>query len=120
VFSADELGNLQKLLSQLGLGDNESAQSDKEPRKKKRDDRAAGTDGINYPKLDPAQLLVIAGILSGALVVRSVWINNDQTAQIVLTGNLKRKTQLDKVMQQIGQLPFDQVVKAIVEHNMTF
>jgi hypothetical protein len=117
VFSADELGNFQKLLSQFGLG-NDSAQSDKGNKQNKPNNDNSGNDGINCPKLDPAQLLAIAGILSGGLAVRSVWVNNDQTVQVVLTGSLKRKTQLEKVIGQIGQLSFDEVIKAILANNL--
>jgi hypothetical protein len=113
VFSADELGNLQKLLSQLGLG----AQSDKENKQNKHNNNTGG-NGTNCPELDPTQLLAVAGILSGGLVVRSVWVNNDQTVQVILTGNLKRKTQLEKAMGQIGQMSFDEVIKAIMANNL--
>jgi hypothetical protein len=75
VFSADELGDLQRLLSQFGLG-NEDVQSDKGSKQnKRRQNDKAGGNGKNCPKLDPAQLLTIAGILSGGLAVRSVWVN---------------------------------------------
>ncbi|MCW2278593.1 hypothetical protein [Heliophilum fasciatum] len=38
----------------------------------------------------PDSLLVILGLLSGALIVSSVIIKNDQTIQIVLDGSLAR------------------------------
>jgi hypothetical protein len=120
VFSADDLGNLQKLLSQLGLGD-ENAQADNGNKQDKRsknnynNNDDSGATKNSCPRLDPAQILVIGGILSGGLLVRSVWVNDDQTVQFVLTGNLKRKTQLEKVMGLIGQLPFDKVIKAIMD-----
>ncbi|MGD8400081.1 MAG: hypothetical protein PVH64_03975 [Bacillota bacterium] len=142
MFSADDLGNLQKLLSQLGFG-NDGAQSDegnkqdkhnrdnknkqdkqhnkdkgnKQDKQSNKNDDSFGGTKKNCPRLDPTQILVIGGLLSGALVVRSVWVNNDQTVQFILTGNLKRKTQLDKMMEIIGQLPFDEVVKAMVDSS---
>jgi hypothetical protein len=116
VFSADELGSLQKLLSQFGLGNERGVQSDKGSKQNKHNNTS--DKDSNCPKLDTAQLLVIVGILSGGLIVRSVWVNNDQTVQVILTGNLKRKTHLEKVMGQIGQMSFDEVIKAILANNL--
>ena len=64
--------------------------------------------------LTPQQLLVVAGILSGELEVDSVLIGTDQRVEVILTGSLKKKTQLDMMLDQIGSLPFDEVVKAII------
>ena len=66
------------------------------------------------PNLAPSQVLVVLGLLSGALSVDSILVDKDQIVQIVLSGSLKRKTQLEKVMDQVGEMPFDDVMKAVL------
>lgn len=73
----------------------------------------SSSQACNFP-LTPSQTLVIAGILGGVLDVDSVLVDRAQEVQIVLIGSLKQKTQLDKLMDQLGALPFDDVIKAIV------
>ncbi|MCT4619921.1 MAG: hypothetical protein N4A62_11105 [Marinisporobacter sp.] len=71
----------------------------------------------NNLNLTPGQILVILALLAGVLEVESVTIDKDQGVDIVLTGSLKRpkaKTQLEKIMDQVGCLPFDQVMKNIL------
>jgi hypothetical protein len=65
--------------------------------------------------ISPEQALVIAGILGNVLKVDSVLIDRRQNVEILLTGTLKRRTQMDKLMDQIGSMPFDNVVKAFIE-----
>ena len=106
LFSAQDIENARKALDGLQAASTE--------------DNGGGANGTagGKPKkasvLTPARLLVIAGLLSDALVVDSVLVDRDQNIEIVITGSLKRKTQLDTVMRQIGQLPFEEVVAAIV------
>ncbi|QEK10959.1 hypothetical protein FQB35_00435 [Crassaminicella thermophila] len=67
--------------------------------------------------LTPAQILVIAALLGGVLEVDSIRIDKEQEVAIFLTGSLKRpkaKTQLEQIMDQIGCLPFDQVMKGLL------
>lgn len=66
-------------------------------------------------ELTPSQLLVISGILANVLEVESILLDKDQTVQILLTGTLKRETQLEKIMDQIGCMPFDKVLKTMVD-----
>lgn len=65
--------------------------------------------------LTATQLIVIAGILGGVLAVDSVLVDRDQIVQIVLEGSLKRKTELDKMLDKMGSMPFDDVLKAMLE-----
>lgn len=65
--------------------------------------------------ISPEQALVIASLLGNALRVESVLVDRNQAVEIVLTGTLKRKTQMDKLMDQIGSMPFDDVVKAFLQ-----
>ncbi|MCX7747257.1 MAG: hypothetical protein N2645_10255 [Clostridia bacterium] len=71
-------------------------------------------DQGNKVSIAPSQALIIAGILGGTLEVDSILVDKDQTVQIVLQGSLKQKTQLDKIMDQIGAMPFDEVIKAMM------
>ncbi|WP_425446472.1 hypothetical protein [Dethiothermospora halolimnae] len=97
----------KRLIKQLGL----SEDIDNLDNKKDNKDGSKKKSCIN---LSASNLLVIAGLLSGALTVDSLLVDARQEIQIVLTGSLKQKTELEKMMDQIGTMPFDEVVKAIV------
>lgn len=64
--------------------------------------------------LSASNILVIAGLLSGALEVESLLVDKNQEIQIILAGSLKQKSQLEKVMDHVGTMPFDEVVKAMI------
>jgi hypothetical protein len=66
--------------------------------------------------LTPSQLLVIAGFVAKVLEVNSITVDKDQEIQIVLNGSLKRPTQLDNIMQQIGQMPFETVFSSLLKN----
>lgn len=70
----------------------------------------------NRVTLNPSQALVIAGLLTGTLQVISVLVDRDQTVQLVLSGSLRidEQTELDRIMRQIGNMPFDEVMKAML------
>jgi hypothetical protein len=68
-----------------------------------------GNGGIN-----PSQVLIISAMLAGVLEVTSVLVDRNQTIEIVLTGSLKRKTELEKLLDQIGSKTLDEVVKAML------
>ena len=74
-----------------------------------------GEEGGKGFSITPEQALVIAGIPGNALKVESVLIDRRQNVEIVLIDTLRRKTQMDKLMDQIGSMPFDNVVKAFIE-----
>ncbi len=80
---------------------------------------SAGTGGKDgsagkAPVITPSQLIVIGGILGGALEVTSVLVDKNQTIEILLTGSLRKRTDLEKLLDQIGSMPFDEVVKAML------
>lgn len=64
--------------------------------------------------LTPAEIMLVAGILTDALSIESLSVNRDQQIQIVVGGSLKRKTELEKTLDEIGQKPFDEVLKALL------
>ncbi len=65
--------------------------------------------------LTPARALVLLGILGGVFEVNSVLVDKEQAVQVLLVGSLKRKTDLDKKLDKIGSMSFDQVMSAIIE-----
>lgn len=66
------------------------------------------------PSLNTSQILVLLGILGGVFEVTSVLVDSDQEVQVVLSGSLKRKTDLDKTLDDIGSHTFDEVMEAII------
>ena len=61
-------------------------------------------------------ILIIAGLLGGVLQVDSVLMNREQTVQIVLSGSLKRKSDVDKMLDSMGSMTFDDAMRAIIGH----
>jgi hypothetical protein len=128
VFSSEEIEKAKKFvdgLSQLNFNQDASKTKNDKPlnknskngkeQKKREKNRESGNNSGSCIHLLPSELLVIAGIVCDALQVASVLVNRNQAIEIVLVGSLKKRTQLDKVMEQIGKMPFDQVVKSIME-----
>lgn len=76
----------------------------------------ARSDGAttNGSGINPSQILIISAILAGVLEVTSVLVDRNQTIEIVLSGSLKRKTELEKLLDQIGSKTFDEVVRAML------
>ncbi len=97
---------LNQVMEQLGV--KEKYDSLNESSKKK--------NGCNT-NLSTSQLLVIVALLAGVLEVESITIDKNQVVDIILSGSLKRpkaKTQFEQIMDQVGSLPFDQVMKNIL------
>lgn len=67
--------------------------------------------------LSPSEILVIGGIIADVLQVESVLVNKDQEIEIVLAGSLKRKTELDKMLDQLGSMSFDEILKALISRT---
>lgn len=68
---------------------------------------------LKLGRLSPAQLAVIAALLSDALVVDSVLVDRNQDLQVVLTGTLRRKTKADKLLEQLGGLSLSDVLDSL-------
>lgn len=103
MFSSNQSESLIKKI--LKQGDTDNTYSDS-PDKRCHDNRKI--------RLTPAEISVIFGLLTGALSVDSILIDRDQAIEIVLTGSLKRKTELDNILDIIGSMPFDDVLKAML------
>jgi hypothetical protein len=108
VFSPDQLDILMKeAMAELGKHDL------KGQGKIGRKNNLVGVNG----RLTTAQAIVILGILTGSLNVFSVLVDADQLVSVVLRGTLKKeeKNEIDNIVAQIGNLPFDDVVKAMLK-----
>jgi hypothetical protein len=53
-------------------------------------------------KLTPAQLAVLAGLLTNALTVDSVMIDKDKKIEIVLAGSLRKATKMDRLLEEMS------------------
>lgn len=120
MFSFEDLEKIRQAMLQLGYPWGEA--KDNRP-KGKNCQKTRKEDGPNNAQsisdcinLGPAQILVIAGFLTGVLQVDSILVNRQQVIEIVLTGSLKKPTQLDKVMEQVGKMPFERVMQSIMDN----
>lgn len=68
----------------------------------------------NSINITTSQALVILGLLAGVLEPISILIDRNQTVQIILSGSLKEETQLEKIMDQVRKMPFDEVMRALL------
>ncbi|MDD4237394.1 MAG: hypothetical protein PHT62_02375 [Desulfotomaculaceae bacterium] len=114
---------LKQVISQLDRGEGLASQAS--PRTEQTNGGCAGatqdggtgsgTGGTKGLQLSPQKILVVLGLLGGVLEVTSVLVDKDQTVQFVLSGTLKRPTRLDKMMNEIGKMPFDDVLKTVLD-----
>ena len=88
---------------------------DSEDDRQKKNSNVSTSD-INgkMPSLTPSKALVIAGLIGNVFTVDSILVDKNQRVEIVLSGILKQKTQLEKIMDQVGKMPFDEVLRSIV------
>ncbi len=114
MYSSDQLDILiQEAMTSLGMQNN--TQNDNT--KSKNYSRNTKSQKQTKKNLTSAEALVIAGILGGSLTVDSVLVDANQTINIVLTGSLKKKSnndKLDGILDQLGKVPFDDVVAAML------
>jgi len=66
----------------------------------------------NTMSLTPAQILVIIGLLTGALQVDAILIDRDQTVIVYLEGDLK--VNMAKAMDQAKSMSFEELLKSIL------
>ncbi len=115
MFSTDELEEIIKKVMAL-IGYERKEKSSQSHCKKNTDSHGNPNDGAANScfKIEPADILVISALVTGALNVDSILVSKDQIVQIVLSGSLKRPTELDKVMEEVGKAPFEQVIKSLL------
>ncbi len=117
MFSPDDLNSLFKEVI-AHYGGNTCNKSGKNNRSDQGGPNNQSNKGNQSSKdknaVTPSQALVIAGILGGVLEVDSVLVDKEQRVEILLVGSLRQKTQLEKTFDQIGQIPFDEVLRALL------
>ncbi|WEG15958.1 hypothetical protein PQ478_15760 [Alkalihalophilus pseudofirmus] len=67
--------------------------------------------------LTPQQIAVIAALATNALTVRAVLVDNEQNVEIVLQGNLRKQTQLEKIIDKVSEMPFGDVIDAFMNRK---
>ncbi|MFB4321276.1 MULTISPECIES: hypothetical protein [Paenibacillus] len=68
----------------------------------------------SLPKLSPAQIAVIVGILTNALEVNSVLVDKDQKVQVLLEGSIRKKTKADKVAEELDDISVSDLIEAYI------
>lgn len=106
MFSPEQLNSISKtIMEKLGGNGTRGCSSDK-------------PQDCNVEKkqisLTPVQLLVIMGIITGSLDIDSLLVDKNQEIQILLVGSLKQKTSLEKMFDDVGKMPFDDVLRALM------
>ena len=105
MFSKEQLELLlRRTMDQLGIEEEDSKKNDSSSKSKKNP----------ICDLTPAQIIVVTALLCGALEVDSFLVDKAQQIQIVLTGSLKKKTELEKMMDEVGTKPFDEVMRTLL------
>lgn len=118
MFSSGEMDNLiNQVINQLGQKKKPASQTDVGVASGEPCGGAGGSTGGATPRIPitASEILVVLGLLGGVLEVSSVLVDKNQIIEFVLTGSLKRPTRLDKMMDEIGKMPFDDVLKAVFD-----
>lgn len=55
--------------------------------------------------LSPQQIAVITALLMNTLQVQSVLVDKEQTVEVLLVGSLRRKSRMDKLLDEISGMP---------------
>lgn len=109
MFSTEDLERIMEKINQFNTRKMNNNNIDQ---KEKPGDN--GNNNKNNPNLNPPEILVIAGLLCGVLEVNSISVGRDQIVEVSLAGSLRRPTQTDKIMEQIGKCSFEEVMQAIL------
>lgn len=68
----------------------------------------------SLPKLSPAQIAVIVGILTNSLEVNSVLIDKDQRVEVLLEGSIRKKTKADKMAEELDDISVSDLIEAYI------
>lgn len=55
--------------------------------------------------LSPQQIAVITALLLNTLQVQSVLVDKEQTVEVLLVGSLRRKTKIDRLLDEMSDVP---------------
>ena len=110
MFSEEELEGIKEIIALFNSSANSKNNTD-HPEKS-----VASKNTTPKGNLNPSEILVLAGLLSSALEVSSISVGRDQIVEISLVGSLRRPTQMEKIMNQIGKCSFEEVIQAILKN----
>ncbi len=71
----------------------------------------------NKQKLSLDELAVIAALLTNALRVESILISRNQRVEIILSGSLKQKTELERIIELLSQAPLEDLLFALLQNR---
>lgn len=110
MFSAEDLERIKEIIHQFNMGQskNNNGNGTKNPGR-------GQNHAKELPTLNPPEILALTGILCGTLKVSSLTLSREQVVLVSLEGSLRRPTQLEKVMGQIGQCSFEEVLRAMMK-----
>jgi hypothetical protein len=106
--------DFESIMKQMLDSINSNGCNDKSNNNSSRNTGQANNIKNNCVNLTPSQIIVIAGMLGGVLNVESVLVDRNQQINIVLSGSLKRKTDLDRMVEELGSKSFKEVISSIM------
>jgi hypothetical protein len=68
-----------------------------------------------FGNLSPLQITVIAALLANALTVESILVDKDQRIEIVLEGSVKKKTRLDKLLNELNNYSLGDILDSFLK-----
>lgn len=68
-------------------------------------------------RLTPQQLAVVVGLLTNSLEVLSVLIDKDQRIEIVLEGSIRKRTEADRVAEELENISVAELIEALIRRG---
>ncbi|KMK74787.1 hypothetical protein [Alkalihalobacillus pseudalcaliphilus] len=68
-------------------------------------------------QLSPNELAVIAALITKALTVQSILIDREQNIQILLEGSLKKRSELDRIIDEIRDVPIGDFISSLMNQK---
>ncbi|MNH82531.1 hypothetical protein D3C87_817480 [compost metagenome] len=68
-------------------------------------------------RLSPQQIAVVVGLLTNVLEVNSVLLDKDQRVEILLVGSIRRKTKVDRIVDELGNVSVGDLLDALIRKN---
>ncbi|MCM3716242.1 hypothetical protein [Halalkalibacter oceani] len=67
-------------------------------------------------RLTPNEIAVIIALLTDALHVQSILVDRDQTVQVLLEGSLRKRSELDKLIDQVRDVPVGDFLSSLLNN----
>lgn len=62
------------------------------------------------------EIAVIVALLTNALHVQSILVDRDQTVQVLLEGSLRKRSELDKLIDQVRDVPVGDFLSSLLNN----